>query len=61
MNPHKSTSRIHKLPRRTVTASGHSRHLLIQRLREIDKLTAKELAVIMADAEKIKQAFHLHR
>ena len=42
-----------------VAVSGASRKLLIKRLREIDKLTAKELATIMADAEKIKAAFRL--
>jgi hypothetical protein len=34
---------------------------MIKRLREIDKLTAKELANLMADAEKIKNAFRLKR
>jgi hypothetical protein len=45
----------------TVSASGASRKLLIKRLREMEKLSAKEVATIMADAEKIKQAFRLKR
>jgi hypothetical protein len=44
-----------------VSVSGASRKLLTKRLRELDKLTAKEVAVIMADAEKIRQAFRLKR
>ena len=44
-----------------VSATRTSRKLLIKRLREIDRLNAQELAVIMADAEKIKQAFHIKR
>jgi hypothetical protein len=46
---------------KTVAVSGQSRKLLIKRLREIDKLTTKELAILMADAEKIKDAFRLKR
>lgn len=45
--------------RNAVAASGATRKLMIKRLREIDRLTAKELAAIMADAEKIKEAFRL--
>lgn len=47
--------------RGVIAASGASRKLLIKRLREIDKLTTKELATLMADAEKIKEAFRLKR
>jgi hypothetical protein len=46
---------------RVVAASGASRKLLIRRLREIDRLTAKELSILMADAEKIKEAFRHKR
>jgi len=44
-----------------VSASGASRKLLIKRLREMEKLSAKEVATIMADAEKIKAAFRPKR
>ena len=48
------------LAKPTVSVTRSSRKLLINRLKEIDKLSAKELAVIMADAEKIKAAFKVH-
>lgn len=49
------------LAKPAVSVTRSSRKLLINRLREIDKLSAKELAVIMANAEKIKAAFRVHR
>jgi len=45
----------------TISVSGASRKLLIKRLREMEKLSAKEVATIMADAEKIKAAFRPKR
>jgi hypothetical protein len=35
--------------------AGASKRLLLQRLREIDKLTARELARLKADSERLKQ------
>ncbi len=40
----------------TIPAAGRSRRLLLSRLREIDALSAKELAAITDDANKIKQS-----
>ncbi|CAN5421994.1 hypothetical protein BH09PAT4_BH09PAT4_02760 [soil metagenome] len=57
----KSRRTAKNLGKPVVSVTGNSRKLLIHRLQEIDKLSAKELAIIMADAEKIKTAFRVHR
>jgi len=45
-------------PKRPVTATRTSRKLLLQRLREIDRLNRKELAALMEDAERLKRKLH---
>lgn len=44
-----------------VTSVRASRRLLVRRLREIDQLSAKELAVLMANTERLKAAFRPKR
>lgn len=62
MHQKSSPSRATRPPAgQAVSVARTSRKLLIRRLRELEKLSAKELAVIMADAEKIKAAFQLKR
>jgi len=45
-------------PQRPVMATRSSRKLLLQRLREIDRLNRKELASLMEDAERLRQTLH---
>ncbi len=45
-------------PRRTVTATRKSKRLMIQRLREIDRLSRKELDNLMNDTERLKRTLH---
>lgn len=42
-----------------VTTVRRSRRLLVRRLSEIDRVSAKELAVLMANTERLKAAFRL--
>jgi len=42
-----------------ITTVRRSRRLLVRRLREIDRVSTKELAVLMANTERLKAAFRL--
>ena len=60
--PHKTSSKSPALKQRAViSTSRSSKMLLIRRLREIDRLSNRELAAIMADADKIRAAFRLSK
>jgi hypothetical protein len=47
--------------KRLVSVTRRSRKLMLKRLQEIDRMTAREVELIMADAERLKKAFSLKK
>jgi hypothetical protein len=61
MAPERHSAAAGKSAKRLVSVTRRSRKLMLKRLQEIDKMSAREVELILADAERLKKAFSLKK